>query len=1402
MIHVIQSGIRAMRSLTKQFAILIPLICAAVCAEAAVRTWDGGGVDNRWMTAANWAEDQLPNAGDDLLFPAGAARAASFNDFPAGTGFRTIIVLSNSYQFTGAGITLSGGVTVSCGPAPSQVQVWLPITLVAPQAFSVQSGQNTGLSFHGRIDTQLHDLTFIASGWISVLGELAGGGRISKLGHATLSFSLATNSYWGVTHVQQGVLHISNSYGLGNASAETIVDAGAELEYPFPNPSVPVREPLVLSGRLGLHGGNRWSGPISLPGNNARIVGTGGSAIDGVISGPGGLRVAGAGPFYLNGDNTYQGLSEFEGEVMINGAQTPSDLLFRGTYLSGGGAVGNLTMTGGLAKTFAPGSNGVDGFTATRGMTLDSFTTLAVELGLPLPFGNNLDVRGSVNLENARLQVNMRTPPAQPNQQFIIVRNDGTDPINGTFAGLPEGALVPAEAGLVFRISYGSGGVSNDVTLTAIGPATSTWDGGGPDNLWTTPANWVGDVAPQPGNVILFQDMPGPRTNFNDFPSGTTFQEIIVHSETTIQGNQVALNAGVQIWDESELALGIRLNFPQRIFLNDDVDYTRISGNIDNNGHTLTLAPELDEQTTLEVLGTISGTGGLIVSNRGTVRLTGTNTYSGSTRVLAPAVLQVGNPMALGTAGATIDESARLEVEGSGEFANPLKLLGILSSVSGARYVGPIESRGGIIEGSIEIAGVISGDSPSIYGGTVVFSGANTYTGELWLFGGTLVVNGDQPSGAIHLYNGTLAGTGRVGTVTSGNGYSGIAPGIGLDEVGVLSIGDATLSAITGVRIRLNGPADHDVLRVNGALHLDNPSLAISLGYTPTIGQTMVIIENDGTDPIEGSFFASLEGITISVYDPAFTAHKFQITYQGGDGNDVAITFVANGPEMRMWSGQGADAYWTTPANWFGNVAPQPGDALGFANTTQRVNTNDFPPDTIFDSITIHSGSFRLFGERIRLNRGIALAGALFAGEVLLPIRLNSNQTFASSSPAVSLQSLLIISGPVDTAGYKLTFGGAGTVYVYGEISGAGSLTKYGGGHAVLFGTNTYSGLTEILGGWLLIDNPAALGSVEQPTIVSVGTRLFTQGAHSFPEPLVLAGTLDFVGARWIGPIETVSPNATLYGGTVEDVIEGVIFGSGGIRVEGQLTLAGNNTYTGPTLVSLGTLVLMGQQPQSPVLLQGGTLFGSGEAGPVTGLSGTVLGGTFGPTPINTMLTTGDLFLQTPARLRAVAFSSSHHQVHVQGSVTLDQPELDLVTHFYQGVPFNQPMTIIQNDGTDPVAGTFSGLPEGRVARIGTNGVYRITYTGGDGNDVVITRVTAEPATILSLTTIGEGLQIKARGTPLGLYYLESADHLNPAIPWISGPSRFAGSDGLVYLNQYPAPTNSMRFYRIRSGDF
>ncbi|MGH8246386.1 MAG: hypothetical protein ACREUU_08130, partial [Gammaproteobacteria bacterium] len=71
----------------------------------------------------------------------------------------------------------------------------------------------------------------------------------------------------------------------------------------------------------------------------------------------------------------------------------------------------------------------------------------------------------------------------------------------------------------------------------------------------------------------------------------------------------------------------------------------------------------------------------------------------------------------------------------------------------------------------------------------------------------------------------------------------------------------------------------------------------------------------------------------------------------------LALVPVAHAA-LREWDGDASmDNKWTTPANWAGNVAPNPGDDLLFRSGARHPNNNnDFAPGTTFNSIELRGG--------------------------------------------------------------------------------------------------------------------------------------------------------------------------------------------------------------------------------------------------------------------------------------------------------------------------------------------------------------------------------------------------------------------------------------------------------------
>ncbi len=130
------------------------------------------------------------------------------------------------------------------------------------------------------------------------------------------------------------------------------------------------------------------------------------------------------------------------------------------TELAGDGALAALTSTGGIVQ---PGKAGI-GILEVNSLSLDSDSNYIISLFGPSASGyGRIASTGAVNLGSADLTVNLNYTPVGADE-FRIIDNLGSSPINGTFAGLPEGSTIMLGSA-PFKISY-VGGDGNDVTLT------------------------------------------------------------------------------------------------------------------------------------------------------------------------------------------------------------------------------------------------------------------------------------------------------------------------------------------------------------------------------------------------------------------------------------------------------------------------------------------------------------------------------------------------------------------------------------------------------------------------------------------------------------------------------------------------------------------------------------------------------------------------------------------------------------------------------------------------------------------------------------------------------------------------------------------------------------------------
>ncbi len=220
-----------------------------------------------------------------------------------------------------------------------------------------------------------------------------------------------------------------------------------------------------------------------------------------------------------------------------------------------------------------------------------------------------------------------------------------------------------------------------------------------------------------------------------------------------------------------------------------------------------------------------------------------------------------------------------------------------------------------------------------------------------------------------------------------------------------------------------------------------------------------------------------------------------------------------------------------------------------------------------------------------------------------------------------------------------VTFAGAFTQDINGVSSPtAANLVKVGVGVQWLSGASSYTGTTSLLGGTLKIAANVAnstngpVGNATSAILLgnTTGTddaTLQLNAGFTFARPvtaqtgstglIVLSsdtnspgGLSTLSGAITLNrSVEIATPQSNL-------LVSGVVSGTGGIVKSGNgtLTVTGNSTYTGPTYISDGTLVVNSQVGSGTgtggvIVTQNGTLGGNGRLAPTGTNTVTVQGG-------------------------------------------------------------------------------------------------------------------------------------------------------------------------------------------------
>lgn len=721
---------------------------------------------------------------------------------------------------------------------------------------------------------------------LNVNASIGSSGGIIKTGPGGLSLN-SSNGYGGLTVVQDGWLWIKNASGLGSSSSGTVVSNGASLV--LQGAFGVTNEALTLNGfgessswgALDTESSftNFWTGPITLNATSTIAPWSSSSVlrISGAISGPGGFTLGsqtggGSGICYLEGTaaNTYAGTTIVGGGTLLLGRTGGNGLAIPGNLI-----IGN-SRTVRCLSDFQVYSSG---------------KAVTVNTGGLFDLANFSEWIGPLTLNGG--QVTSGTGIFYLSGDITVVRNTTAQSLITGNAQLWNGTYTITNTGHFF---------SPDLRFSANLSANSTYGviktGDGEVSLAGTNNTFGGPVTINQGLLWIEHDTGLGNTNT---------------AATVNNGGSLYLSGNVAVGNKP-----LVLNGPGAAF------GALVAGNGNSSWvGPVTLASDavLDVYSgaSLNLSGAIEGGGALTKVDAGTLRFSGgdANTYTGTTTVAAgtlelnktAGVTAVPGPLIIGdgVGGANADvvrllnffqisDVSDVQINSSGLFdlGTTYDVIDELSGNGNLTFGVSGFLTVGANNGSSTFDGIASG--PGYAGGytlrktgTGVFTlnGNNTFQNQTRVDNGVIIINGSQPQSPLFVFS-TLATAGGRGVVGDIRCFGSLAPG---NSPATLTSSNLFFSS-GGYFVELTGPTpgtDYDQLVVHGTNNLGGAALTVYPAFTKpvAVGQKFTIIDNDGTDPIVGTFNGLDEGAAIT---SGF--YTFTISYAGGSGNDVVLTLT------------------------------------------------------------------------------------------------------------------------------------------------------------------------------------------------------------------------------------------------------------------------------------------------------------------------------------------------------------------------------------------------------------------------------------------------------------------------------------------------------------------------------
>ena len=1330
--------------IVRKVSLAVPLfaLTGSLSAQASTFTW-AGGTTGTWTNAASWG-GTAPGSGDTASFAGSGAQTASMNGTSASVG--GIAVTSTGTTTlqggTGAASTLTlgtGGITASAGTlvvggtgtltlAVSGSQNW---TNNSAGTMTIGTGTATSTLTTGAAGTST--ITLNGTGAVVLGGNIMDG----TSGNGPLALAISSGSV--TLGVGGGVT--------SNYSGGTTLSGGA-LE-------------LLTADALG-------NGALTITGGTLDTAGAGG-----VVTAANAVNINGSFTFGTANNHSLV----FTGATNISNADTVTV-----SHL-------DLTLSSSSSTTFAAGS------------------TLTVAGGGFLIFGSNT----SANTWSAAATNTITVTGSQLEFELANGAVVANNIVNNVSSGL---------------IDNGTG----TTTFSGVISGTGNFDHlGAGESLLTGTNTYAKGTAISAGSVQFAKILSMPATGTVTVSSGATLAVNAGGSGEWTNGTSGAgtiggLYAGVG----GQTGSVVTLNSGSAVGI-DTTDATGVftySGNITNVGVGLAKLGT----GTLALGGSNSFTGATTLTG-GTLQYNGTSAASsGSAMVINGSGGTLGLNLlndttgTFATAGITLSGSnGTLNLDAdplTSASGQTLTLGGAITTTSNATgNVINVTSANGynVALGAISIVSTTTNTPSSHTLQLNAASGLNVSTGTVTYgsFGGELILGGTGTITVAQLnYNsndaaGTVIGDGTSGnsptvTFTAGPTSSGRSSGSAAYTLnsGVFNItnanifadpnGSATTLTINGGKIENTSGTAVASANSTGAITLggnfsfgnstDTGTGSVTIGSSAAIGYIKEAAA-DVTITLNGGGGLSLIGPLTS------TIGTNTLTVNNGSGTGATTAFTISGMNLSNASSSG-----TQTINGTGNVV-----------ITGTITNGGSTAGTVAGSFTtaaagtlIYSGSGTLtlggtssFSGGLNVNSGTvaASAGTSAFGSSSNAINVNGG-TLSIGANNETTGTVTLASGTI--AGTTGTLTGASYAVQSGTVTailgGAGGLTKTTAGSVLLSNDNTYTGSTTISAGVIQIgigtggSGSSALGNTSKSLTLATTGTLDLNGFSTTIGTLLGSGTVLNSASSTTGLLtfnnSGVAGNSNTFSGVIENNA-----GSGGtvaVQKNGAdlEIFTGNNTYTGTTTVSTGTLQIGNGTSGTIASTSTITMSGSGAAIAFDEANGTTISNTIVDTPAGDLVVGaegagstntlsgvisgafGGGFLQSGAGTTILTNADTY-----TGTTTISTGTLQLGNGGTTGK--------ILSTGTIVDNGTFAIDRSNAVAQGTDFGSAAITGSGGFTQAGSGTTTLSASNSYLGTTTINAGaLNITGSTSSTGAVIINSG-----------GTLKGTGSTGLITLN-------------------